>query len=346
VTSVDAVTRAVLLIETQRFAQARDILSRHLATDPNDANALCVLAQAYLGLDDYPAALAAAQAAAASEPQNEWAQRLASLTLTRIGRFAEARARADAALRLAPNEWRTHAQRARVDVSADAVSPSTLRTARQAVRLAPWEQDAHSLLGSALLADKQFDEAELEFREALRIDPQSHSTHNEMARLHLARRDIGAAAAGFAGAAALSPADDTAARNLTVVGARALRYVHLVMWIALLVTTKFRDQHGGPVNRTALAVGWVAATAVLAVFGARLHRGSEGKIFRLMLIVVRRDRLLAAWAIGLAVAYGGFAAAALAPSKLVSLAGLLAAAAGIVIGAILSWVRGRRQRRG
>lgn len=227
-----------------------------------------------------------------------------------------------------------------------ASTPATSEAARQAVRLGPMQDEAHRVLGSALLQAKRTDEAEREFREALRLDPQSYSAQNELARLHLARRNIGAAAAGFAGAAALGRTDNTAARNLEVVATRALRYVHLVMWVALIVTTRVHEGEA-EVDQLVTALGWVAITAVLATFGVRLQRNSNVRFVMLMRIVARRHRLLGGLAACLAVAYVGFTLAALAPFESMRTVGLLVATSGVVVGAVLTWVRrgSRLQRR-
>jgi tetratricopeptide (TPR) repeat protein len=52
--------------------------------------------------------------------------------------------------------------------------PEAVAHARTAVRLAPGDATAHTILANALLEQGRFDEAELQFGEALRIDPQMH----------------------------------------------------------------------------------------------------------------------------------------------------------------------------
>jgi hypothetical protein len=67
---------------------------------------------------------------------------------------------------------------------------------------------------------------------------------------------------------------------------------------------------------------------------------------RLLRIVLRRDRLLAAWAACLGLAFAGLTAAVFAPIRaLVGCVGVSGAA--LLTGVLISWVRGGRlQRRG
>lgn len=342
-TAVAAVAQAKALLEARRFDRARDVVARHLAESPDDGEALCVLAQACLALDDNEQAAAAATAAAARIGYSDWPHRLASIALVRLGHVDDARRYADAAVRIAPGEWRVHANRAQIDIAAKAVGPASLAGAQEAVRLAPHEDEAHRVLGSVLMARKRYADAEQSFREALRLDPQSYVAHNELARARLARRDIGAAAAGFADAAALRPTDDIAARNLVVVSERVVRVAHLVLWIVVFVVTKFRGSDG-EVSRTALGIGWLVATAVLGTVLLRLHHRLGGRTRRVLRIAAHLDRMLVAWALALVVSFVGLGLAAIVPAP-ADLGVLAVVAASLLAGVVLSWVRRGRARR-
>jgi Flp pilus assembly protein TadD len=334
--------RARTLVALDRDEQARVLLARLLADDPHNVQGLCLLAQACLGTKDYPAALRAASAAARAAPEEEWAYRLAALALARLARVSEARGQADIAVRLDPGNWRTHLVRPQIDLIADAVSAVTEAAARQAVRLGPTESHCHRTLGSVLLEQGRPAEAATALREALRLDPQDAAARNDLARVHIRRRNLGRAAADFAAAAALDPADRVAARNLVVVGAKALRVVHLILWVVLISAGRVAADESSD-NRAAAGIGFGVAALSLIAFGIVLWRGARPRTWRLIRIILRRDRYLAGWAGCLAVAFVFLGAAAAAPrSAAAGLVGVCFVA--LLVGVILSWVRGRRRR--
>lgn len=332
--------RARQLVALDRDAQARELLARFLADDPENPQGLCLMAQACLGVGDKQAAIAAASAACRSAPDDEWAHRLLALALARSNRYDEAWQVADRAIRLDPGSWRTHLVRAQVDAITDRITAGTESAARTAVRLAPHESECHRMLGNVLLAQGRQAQAEAALREALRLDPQSAPARNDLARVHIRRRDLGRAAAGFADAAALNPADQVAAGNLVVVGAKALRVVHLIMWVVLIVVGRLvAETHGS--HRAEVAIGFGVSAAALAAFAVLIWRGARPRTVRLIRIILSRDRLLAGWAGCLVVAFVMFGVAAAAPGAATTPA-LGVSLGALFIGILLGWARRRR----
>jgi Flp pilus assembly protein TadD len=334
------VDEAQMLIELERPEQAREVLHALLHSDPDNPMALCLLAQACLGVGDTEGALHAAGAAVRVAPGEEWALRLCALALARRHRSDEARFYADSAVRTDPMNWRTHVVRAQVDLAANAVTPITIAAAQEAVRLGPHEPQTHRALGNAYLAAKQRTQAEAQLREALRLAPDDAAIRNDLARVHVQRRRLGQAAIGFADAARLDPTDQVAARNLTVVAAKALRVVHLILWAVLFTA-------GGAASnsrsRTVAAVGWAVAAAALLVFGYVLRRGGGAQTLHLLRVVLRRDRLLLLWFGCLVASFVLLGVAVIAPRSWISPAvttSFVALGAGVVVNLIRS-----RQRR-
>lgn len=330
------------LIALSRYAPARELLAKVVAGDPHDVQALCLLAQTYLGLKDDEAASRAARAACQAGPNEEWAFRLLALAAARQRQALAAHEAAEHAIRLEPNNWRTYLVRAQIDLIIEAVTPATEAAARQAVRLAPDQVETQRVLGAVLMAEKRTDEAESALRAALRLDPQDAAARNDLAQVHLRRRNLGRAAAGFAEAASLNPRDQAAAHNLVVVGARALRMVHWILWIVLFTAGRMASYRGSG-GRAAVVVGFAVASVALLAFGVTIWRGARPRTLRLSRIILRRDRLLAGWSICLVVAYVCLGAAMVVPGPAITKV-LGGSFASVFVGVVLSWVRSRRSR--
>jgi tetratricopeptide (TPR) repeat protein len=340
--------RARTLIELERYGPARDLLSRVVGQEPGHGEALCLLGQACLAMKDYSGARQAADAAIRQLPDSEWPLRIASLATAHLGDVEQAHSMADAAIRISPDQWMTHTNRASVDLVLHKVDDESLAAAWKGRELAPHEARAHRVVGSVFLELRRVESAEAAIREALRLDPNDAAARNELARVHLRSRKLGHAASGFADAAALNPRDTVAANNLVVVGARALRIVHLILWVVLFTAGRVAIQSDRHPNRAAAVFGWVVAAVAIGVAASRLGAGTGGhrRTVRLLRIVLRRDRLLTAWAVCLGLAFAGLTAAVFAPTRaLVTCVGVSGLA--LFVGVIFSWVRaGRLKRRG
>ncbi|MEV4424274.1 tetratricopeptide repeat protein [Streptomyces sp. R-07] len=241
-TASTALARAEALYETGRYAQAGELVAQHLATDPEDAEALVLLARCHHRAGARAAALTAVDQALRAEPEllGGWLMRVHILLGDR--RFQEAESTARRAVELAPQYWGTHYAlgTALAEHGEHARTPArtveAYEAARAAVSLAPEEDAAHFLVG--LTAQRRGDHATAQraYETTLRLNPQSSEAHNNLSLLRLRRRWFrrGAwtqAAEGFVASAALDLQDRKARYNLeamawnTAAGAR---------WVALL----------------------------------------------------------------------------------------------------------------
>jgi tetratricopeptide (TPR) repeat protein len=220
--SVD-LDRARALCDLARFDDAAQLLQRVVAADPQNARAWCLLAQAYLGGREDGDALRAAETALSLSPEDEWAHRLHSIALGKLGRREESVAAARSAARVAPHSWHAFVQLAQALVGDKSAHDEALAAAEQAVALAPHEAAPHIVLGLAARACKRYEDAEAAFRAALAIDPQNSAAHNELARLRLRRTKLAGATAlaeaagGFTDAVRANPRADVSRRNLDLV---------------------------------------------------------------------------------------------------------------------------------
>jgi Flp pilus assembly protein TadD len=241
------IPRARALIDAERWSDALAILVPHVATEPGDAQAWCLIAQSHLGLGRSDAALQAAKTARTLTPESEWAHRLCSVAYMRRGLFAEARRAAEESMRLEPDLWVTHRQRAEVDIQANAITHVTWDAARRAVELAPQESDAHTTVGRLALATGANDMATKAFREALRLDPQSATARNNLAVVHLRRKRLGSAVTHLVGALRADPTSELFANNLKIVlrsWAFLINMIGAVGSAILLATTSDRVVSG------------------------------------------------------------------------------------------------------
>lgn len=133
---------SVCLLTRHHYVEAENAAREALRLDPYDVDAYSVLAKSYLGREDYQAALDAAEQGLSIDPEDSDCSNLRSIVLERLGRGDEA------------------------------IESATRNLARD-----PDNAYAHSALGWTQLNNGRYQEAQVAFREALRLNP-----HDEMAR--------------------------------------------------------------------------------------------------------------------------------------------------------------------
>ncbi|MEU6620433.1 tetratricopeptide repeat protein [Streptomyces litmocidini] len=311
-----ALARAEALYETGRYAQAGELVARHLASEPEDAEALVLLARCHHRAGDRSAALTAVDQALRIEPEllGGWLMRVHVLLADR--RFQEAEATARHAVELAPQYWGTHyalgtalaehAEHARTP----ARTVEAYEAARTAVGLAPEEDAAHFLVG--LTAQRRGDHATAQraYETTLRLNPQSSEAHNNLSLLRLRRRWFrrGAwtqAAEGFVASAALDLQDRKARYNLEAMAwntAAGARWVALVGFLTSAVAdAAIPDGATWVVAAVPLLVGAAVILGAWTGWGVWMARRVPPRLRRPLLLVARgcRPVLFMAGAVGL-----------------------------------------------
>jgi tetratricopeptide (TPR) repeat protein len=178
-----ALQRANLLNDLGRYDEARTVLRGAVAADPNNARVWCLMAQTCNALRDYDAAMAAANNARRIEPENEWAQRLASVILSNTGWHWEAVEAAAEAVRLAPHIWQTHARLAGAYASGGWGLEAAAAAADQAVALSPHEPEAHMAVASAARLRRDVRGATAAYERVLALDPLHARAHTQLAKI-------------------------------------------------------------------------------------------------------------------------------------------------------------------
>lgn len=295
----DAVAdRATAFLEANRPKDAVRILSAHLASHPNDVDALCVLARTRLVLDEHDAALVAAKAAIAQSPDAEWAWRLSSMAHCGRRDFVAAKEAAQTAVRLRPWTWRTHAQAARVDIARGEVDSTTDTAIVEMLKLAPNESEAHTIAGTVDFTRKHWSAAERRFRAALEISPQDPVAQNNLAAVMLGRGRTGSATSAFSNMLGANPQSALALQNLVTSAYASFRHLHLILWIGLFAgfnAVKVSIGHT-PSPATQFFIALVPIVEALVVGGYLIKfRHSSGRHFSFFVANLRHiDRFLVA----------------------------------------------------
>ncbi|MGW5775551.1 tetratricopeptide repeat protein [Streptomyces sp. NPDC003863] len=315
-TESTVLARAEALYETGRYAQAGELVARHLATEPEDAEALVLLARCHHRAGDQAAALAAVDQALGAHPDllGAWLMRVQILLADR--RFPEAEAAARYSVELAPNFWGAHYALGTALAEHAEYARTPARTveayeiARTAVSLAPEEDAAHFLVG--LTAQRRGDHvtAQRAYETTLRLNPHSSEAHNNLSLLRLRRRWFrrGAwtqAAEGFVASAALDLQDRKARYNLEAMAwntAAGARWVALLGFVASAVArAAVPDGATWVVAAVPLLVGAVVVLGAWTGWGVWMARRVPPRLRRPLLLVARNCRpvLFMAGAVGL-----------------------------------------------
>ncbi|WP_214320480.1 hypothetical protein [Nonomuraea sediminis] len=229
----------------------------------------CTLGAAELDKGHPDAALAAAQRAADLDPASEWAHRLISLALERMGRDQDAVAPAEQAVRLALGSWPARLRLAAVLRRVPGRWDEAVRQAELAHRFAPERPEPQVLLGDLALLRGEHAKARRAYLKALKADP-AHPQARVNLGLTLLRWDR--PRAHHDPAWPIDPRASGRARRALEVWSRQARLIVAVATIAI----------------AAAALGF--------------DRGGQGKLFGfavlvlLVVITVRRARRVGVWA--------------------------------------------------
>ncbi|MFD6244890.1 tetratricopeptide repeat protein [Streptomyces roseolus] len=316
--SPSALARAEALYEAGRYEQAGELAARHLAEDPEDADALTLLARCRHRAGNQPAALVAVERALRAEPELIGAHLMRTQILLALKRYGDAEASAHRTVRLAPQFWGSHyalgtalAETAEAGRVRDrARTAAAYEAARTAVALAPEEDAAHFLVG--LTAQRRGDHATARqaYETTLRLNPQSSEAHNNLSLLRLRRRWLrrGAwtqAAEGFVASAALDLGDTKARYNLEAMAwgtAAGARWVALLGFLASAVgSAPVRTGATGADAVVPFVIGAAVLVGAWAGWAVWMGRRVPPRLRRPLLLVARNCRpvLAMAAAVGL-----------------------------------------------
>ncbi len=154
----------------QQLVTATSHAQLAIAADPSDPVGFFALAVVQLQRGDHAAALAAGRTAIALDPYDADAHSIVAVTLLRSRKYAEALAAAEAGLQVDPEHGGCTNNRSlaldRLGRGGDAIEAARAQLSRD-----PDDSAAHAAVGFAHLNRGEYKQAQVSFREALRLDP-------------------------------------------------------------------------------------------------------------------------------------------------------------------------------
>jgi choline-sulfatase len=201
-------------------AIARDVI----ATDPRNAFATIILANAEMAQGRYGEAIGHYRAYVALVPTSADAHHRMAICYARLGNSAAALGEEEAALAIDPRDAEAHDLRGGL-LAGSGRQDEAIRELRTAVEIEPANAPFRVGLARLLIAARRLDEAETELRRAFELQPQSADLHGASAALLVARQRPDAAVVEFVRALQLAPEHDDVrldfARTLDQLGRRA-----------------------------------------------------------------------------------------------------------------------------
>lgn len=171
--------KAESLTEIERWQNAIPLLLQFLSLNPQNYHATCLVSLCYFYLDEAEFALDYAQKAIAIEPDEEWAHRLRSIILSKLGRNKDSLKSAEEAVRLAP--YLSATLQTLVMAYLDSNKPRKAREiANKMVENHPESDESFLSLGLVNLRTNHLYQAEKCFREALLINPTNSLARNNL----------------------------------------------------------------------------------------------------------------------------------------------------------------------
>lgn len=269
-------TRARMLLELGRAAEARELLARELAAAPDSFEALALLAHASYVLGDHEAQREAAERLITLDPEEELGHRLRALACTHLDRHVEAVRDAREAVRLDPLEYRTHLvlSSALRNLSNGPLRQAMLdeawQAAMRAADLAPDQADTHLEAGMVAFHQREYGVSEQALRRALDLDPEHVAAMNMLGILRL--RDAKEHRAGELFRAALNadPSGEPARHGMAGIAWLLLRRTLIVTSCALVLVLPMLRADSAAALRAAVACLLVLTAA--AMLGRSLQR--------------------------------------------------------------------------
>lgn len=207
------VARASALLEVGRIDAARREIAAVLADDPDNAEALYVLARSHQAEDEFAAMLDAAARAVAVAPGQHEGHVLLAFAQIGVGNPAEARASACEAVRLAPEDWRGHAALALARLNLGQPRRA-FQTIKQAVNLAPESAGPHHIRALMFHSIGWHMFATRSYRRALTLDPEHRAALTGLGSIAATRGWLTAAAGHLSAVLTAEPTNHAARTEL------------------------------------------------------------------------------------------------------------------------------------
>jgi tetratricopeptide (TPR) repeat protein len=185
-----------LLIQTNRFTEARRLDDEILKTDPNDDDALVYQSQMKISDGDVNDAAQRLQTVIKNAPKNSEAHYVLGVAFEKLGYLERAESEWREALRLRPNLL--DAQRALANAAMRQGDMATLEeAATQIINLQPASPDGYALRALSNVNREHYAEAEQDIRKAIDVAPQSAFGYVQMGNLRFTQKQYSDAAKAY-----------------------------------------------------------------------------------------------------------------------------------------------------
>ena len=207
------ISRALVLIETRRYADAEQMLIKGLIENPQDADALAILALCRINLDKYAEALTPAQQAVAIAPDNPFALTTLGRALFFNNKPKEAREYLHGALQMDPTFSDAYMVLSQLEFH-ERNWEMALYNAERGLENDPEDQSLINLRAMALVKLNRSDEAAETVDYALYNDPEDGYSHSNKGWVNLEQGKYNEAVASFKEALRLDPNNEHAREGL------------------------------------------------------------------------------------------------------------------------------------
>ncbi|HEY5032186.1 MAG TPA: tetratricopeptide repeat protein [Actinomycetes bacterium] len=263
------------LMDLGRYAAARETLAPLLARPTSNAQAWCLVGSCEIRLNEPQRALRAAEYALTLDPDSEWAHRVRSASLLRLGRRRESIEAALEAVRMHPRSSYGYACLAEAYAGNNQTAKAR-GAIDEALRLAPFQAEHHFQAGVLSQRLARYADAEAAYRRALELDPGFAAARNNLGVVALKQGRSVEATGHFVGSVRADPTSHLASGNV-VVGARAFlvklsRLTVAALTLGVVLWLVSQTALGGPafrVVRAMVGIGSVLAVLLIGRRGAR-----------------------------------------------------------------------------
>ncbi len=200
------------LLEVGRCDDAIKQCVLFLSSQPESIQGRACLIRAHLEKDEYDKAEQAAMALIKLAPEEPFAYYLRSLACRELKRFNSALEMAETAARIDPENANYLQQLAAMQLQQGMIKKAKL-TAQALLKVAPGSEQAHELMASISLELEDFKQAEIHYREVLRLNPNSINTLNNLAIALAAQKKLKQAIELLFNALKQTPNDETLRYN-------------------------------------------------------------------------------------------------------------------------------------
>jgi tetratricopeptide (TPR) repeat protein len=212
-TSPQHAEEARTLYALKRYPEALTACHRAIANDPEEPSNYATLTQIHLQLKQPQEALEAGRKVVTLAPEWPFGYYLMSFCLHGCLDFDGELRAAEHAASLDPEDPIILDRLARAQLQSGLLKRAKT-TATQLTRVSPEDADTFSLLSDICFQLNDFTNAENHLLAALQLAPEDHVLHNDLGRIHLARKAWRQAIDAFYNAAKLNPVEQSYQQNL------------------------------------------------------------------------------------------------------------------------------------